>query len=45
MQRRAFLLSSVLAALAARTARASPIDPKETFVLQRNDVKFLPWEG
>ncbi len=45
MQRRAFLFSSVLAALAAGTAGASQIDPKQTFVLQHNDIKFLPWEG
>ena len=45
MQRRTFLLSSVLAALAAGTADASPIDPTQTFVLQHNDIKFVPWEG
>ena len=45
MERRTFLLSSLMAALAEGTAQASPIDPKKTFVLQRGDIKFLPWNG
>ncbi len=32
-------------ALAAGTATASPIDPKQTFVLQRDGIKFVPWTG
>ena len=27
------------------TAAATEIDPKQTFVLQRDDVKFSPWAG
>ncbi len=45
MERRAFLLSSLMLALAAGRAGASPIDPKETFVLQRDQIKFAPWDG
>ncbi len=45
MERRTFLFSSIMAALAAGAADASPIDPKQTFVLQRDDLKFVPWEG
>jgi hypothetical protein len=45
MERRSFLLSSMMAAFAASAAEASPIDPRQTFVLQRNDIKFLPWTG
>jgi hypothetical protein len=43
MKRRAFLLSSIFTTLAAGAAEASPIDPKETFVLQHDDIKFEPW--
>jgi hypothetical protein len=45
MERRDFLLSSLIMALAEGTAHASPIDPKETFVLQHADIKFMPWNG
>ena len=45
MERRTFLLSSFLIALAADLAEASPIDPKETLVLRHNDIKFVPWNG
>jgi hypothetical protein len=45
MERRAFLLSSVMATLSAGVAKASPIDPKQTFVLQHGDIKFVPWQG
>lgn len=42
MERRTFLLGSLLPALLACDAEASEIDPKQTFVLQRDDIKFLP---
>lgn len=45
MERRTFLLSSLIAALAEGAAQASPINPKETFVLQHGDIKFVPWNG
>lgn len=45
MERRTFLLSSVAAALTTGAAEASPIDPNETFVLQRDDIRFVPWTG
>ncbi len=45
MERRTFLLSSMLTTLFASTAEASPIDPKQTFVQQSGDIKFMPWEG
>ncbi len=45
MKRRTFLLSSILPALAAGAAETSPIDPKETIVLQQNDIKFAPRNG
>lgn len=43
MQRRTFLLASLLPALLADPAFASPIDPKQTFVLQPDEIKFEPW--
>ena len=42
MERRNFLLSS-LTTLLVSAAEASPIDPKQTFVLQSGDIKFVPW--
>jgi hypothetical protein len=45
MQRRTFLLASLLPALLAGVAEASPIDPKQTFVLQHGAIKFVPQEG
>jgi hypothetical protein len=45
MERRTFLLASIMAALAASAASASPIDPKQTFVLQQDEIKFVPWNG
>jgi hypothetical protein len=45
MERRAFLLSSMMLALAAGRGEASPIDPAQTFVLQRDQIKFAPWNG
>jgi hypothetical protein len=32
-------------AVATGVAKAAPIDPKQTFVLQHNDIRFEPWEG
>jgi hypothetical protein len=45
MERRTFLLSSMMAALAAALTKASPIDPSQTFVLQHDDIRFEPWNG
>lgn len=45
MERRAFLLSPMVLALAAGRVGASPIDPKETLVLQRDQIKFASWDG
>jgi hypothetical protein len=45
MHRRTFLLTSLLPALVATSAEASPRDPRQTFVLQRPDIKFEPWQG
>jgi hypothetical protein len=45
MERRTFLLSSMMLALASGRAPALPIDPKETFVLQRDQIIFAPWTG
>jgi hypothetical protein len=45
MQRRTFLLTSLLSALLPSTVEATEIDPKQTFVLQRDDIRFAPWAG
>ena len=45
MHRRTFLLTSLLPALLASVAEATEIDPKQTFVLQRDDIGFAPWAG
>lgn len=45
MQRRTFLLTSLLPALLASTAEATEIDPQQTFVLQHDSIKFVPWAG
>ena len=45
MERRAFLLSSMMLAVTAGRGEASPIDPAQTFVLQRDQIKFAPWNG
>jgi hypothetical protein len=45
MERRTFLLASLSQILLASAAEASQIDPKQTFVLQHGDIKFVPWEG
>jgi len=44
LERRTFLLSTMMT-LAAGAARAAPIDPNQTFVLQRDDIRFEPWNG
>jgi hypothetical protein len=43
--RRTFLLIPLLPALLAASAEASERDPRQTFVLQRDDIRFRPWEG
>jgi hypothetical protein len=43
--RRTFLLTPLLPALLAASAEASERDPKQTFVLQRDDIEFRPWQG
>jgi hypothetical protein len=45
MQRCTFLLTSLLPALLAGAAESSEIDPKQTFVLQRDGIRFAPWAG
>ncbi|HTW69301.1 MAG TPA: hypothetical protein VME47_05390 [Acetobacteraceae bacterium] len=45
MQRRSLLLASLLPVLLAGSAEASPIDPKETLVIQRGQIKFESWDG
>ncbi|HUB50220.1 MAG TPA: cupin domain-containing protein [Acetobacteraceae bacterium] len=45
MERRGLLLASLLPMLLAGTAEASPIDPKETLVIQRDQIKFEAWNG
>jgi hypothetical protein len=42
MRRRTFLLTSLLPALLASAAESSEIDPKQTFVLQRDGIRFAP---
>src|ERR1700676_4888820 len=36
---------SLLPALLASAAESSEIDPKQTFVLQRDGIRFAPWAG
>jgi hypothetical protein len=45
MERRTFLLTSLLPLLLPGVAEASAIDPKETFVLQHDRITFMPWTG
>ena len=45
MHRRTFLLTSLLPTLLALSAEASERDPAQTFVLQRGDIQFRPWQG
>jgi hypothetical protein len=45
LEHRASLLTSLLPVLLARSAIASQVDPKETFVWQHGDTKFVPSEG
>jgi len=35
----------MMLALEAGRGEASPIDPAQTFVLQRDQIKFAPWNG
>jgi hypothetical protein len=43
MERRTFLLSSMMLAFA--TERAAAINPAQTIVLQGDQIKFAPWDG
>ena len=45
MDRRTLVLASLAPALLAGQALASPIDPRQTFVLQPDDIRFEPWQG
>jgi hypothetical protein len=45
MQRRTFLLTSLMSALLPSAANASAIDPKQTFVLEHDAIAFAPWAG
>jgi hypothetical protein len=45
MERRTFLLTSLIPALQMSLAVASPIDPSQTFVLPGSDIKFEPLPG
>jgi hypothetical protein len=42
LEHRAFGLKSLLRVLLARPAVASQIVPKQTFVLQHGEIKFVP---
>ncbi len=43
MERRAFLLSSLMLAFANGSAMASPINRGQTFVLEPGQIRFAPW--
>ena len=45
MDRRALLLMPFLVPLLTKGAMASEIDPRQTFVLQKGDIPFEPWQG
>jgi hypothetical protein len=45
MERRALLLTSLLPLLLSEAAEASPIDPAQTSILQRDAIKFSAWAG
>ena len=45
MDRRSFLVASLAPAIAPLTAKASDLDPKQTFVLPESDITFVPWTG
>ena len=44
LERWALLLASQLTVRLGRLI-ASHVDPKQSFVLQHGDIKFVPWEG
>jgi hypothetical protein len=44
MERRTFLLTSLMSALTT-SAEASEIDPRKTFIEQRNEIPFGVWNG
>jgi hypothetical protein len=43
LDRRLLLMAPLLSAFLASAAGASPIDPRETFVLQRDQIRFQDW--
>lgn len=45
MDRRTFLVTSLLPALTPLAAQASSLDPHQTFVLPAGDIAFKPWNG
>ncbi len=45
MERRTFLLSSIITTLTASVAEASPIDPSQTVVLQQPNLNFSAWQN
>jgi hypothetical protein len=44
MRRRTFLMTSLLPAILPPMAEASVRDPRQTYVLQRPDIEFQPWQ-
>jgi hypothetical protein len=45
LERRPLLMAPLLSAFSAAAAEASPINPRETFVLQPNQIQFKAWQG
>jgi len=45
LERRPLLMTPLLSAFSAAAAEASPINPRETFVLQPNQIQFKAWQG
>jgi hypothetical protein len=45
MDRRSLFLAPLVSVLLANFAEASEIDPNETYVRQRDDIKFMSWGG
>ncbi len=43
LDRRLLLMAPLLSAFLAPAAEASPINPRETFVLQRDQIRFQDW--
>ena len=38
-------MAGLLLEFVSGEAQAGPIDPNQTFVVQRNDIQFKPWQG